>query len=96
MNIIDTTILRSCTDCTDIQDLICLIDRSLSVSAAAMLNNARFGLNIPVNRSADIALLHFRDLLHARSFNPQYASPVPTSQITAVVTKIVSAHGLRL
>lgn len=96
MNIIDTTVLRTCTNCEDIDDLICAIDKSLSVSATSMLNNARFGLHIPVNRSKDITLLRFRDILASRRFNPQYASAMSTPAIAAAISLIVSSNAVRL
>lgn len=94
MNLVDTSRLRSCPDCTDGHELICLIDNYLSVSAVAVLNNSRYGLSIPVNRQSDQLLLRYRQILQARSFNNQYAHEVTTAQISGVVKQIIYRNGL--
>jgi len=94
MNFLDTTTLRSCPDCTNANELICLIDKYLSVSATAVLNNSRYGLSVPANRHPDQLLLHYRYILNAKSFNEQYAHQVTTAQIGGLIKQIIYRNGL--
>ncbi|NLR60686.1 hypothetical protein HGH93_21430 [Chitinophaga polysaccharea] len=94
MNIIDTTVLRSCPDCNETHEVLCLIDKHFSESGAALLNNSRYGLSIEVNKNLDISLLRYRQILEARTFNPKYADTVSSRQITGIVKQIIYHNGL--
>lgn len=94
MYLLNTITLKHCPGCADIDAVVCEIDAYLSDSGYTMLTNARYGLQIPANTAADVALMRYRDILVARTHHPGYAGPIATSDIAGRVREIIYRNGL--
>lgn len=77
--------LNECVDCVNLLSLLCEIDEKLKYYAENELNNMTLMLNRSYDKYVMSDLLHYKQIVTHRLFNPHYAS---SFQFSSIISRI--------
>lgn len=81
-----TTKLNNCPGCKDLHVLVDDLDCYIAERGLILLNNIRFSLTKKINKLNLHRAIKYKQILIARSFNPNYAG----SDIADIINKVKS------
>jgi len=82
--------LRECTDCVNLLDLLCEVDKRISYYSHNQMNNVELLLTLPYDKEVMADLLHYKGILTNKLFNPTYGGfPLQTiiSRVKILINK---------
>lgn len=80
--------LTNCKNCTDILQLIKMIDCKLAEYSNSLYNNIVFMLNNSISQKDMFALITYRRILVYKYSNPDYAKEFSVKQISSKVNSL--------
>lgn len=77
--------LTECKQCSEILPLLEDIDCAVFKMSKSAYSNITLMLNIPIDHTAILSLLHYKRILMYKYFNPNYVSNYTVNQIASKV-----------
>lgn len=84
-----TTRLNNCPGCKDLHSLVEELDCYIAERGLILLNNLKYSLTKRIDKCALSRAIRYRNIIIARSYNPNYASNYAIADIINKVKQII-------